>query len=118
MAVLGALKMQRREYHRTCYRAIVQTPLAKLLADRSQFIQLKFAQSQSSRKKIQEVTDQMGSQGGTPLEPGSILIAFSLVKVQRSCNIGLYRHQPGGAPKRHDREGEDGLGVVRCLPTA
>ena len=32
MAVLGALKMQRREYHRTCYRAIAQMPLAQLLA--------------------------------------------------------------------------------------
>ena len=92
MAVLGALKMQRREYHRTCYRAIAQTPLAKLLSDRCKFIQLKFVQSQSPRKKLEGVTDRLGSEGGDPLEPGSILIAFSLVRVQRGCNIVLHLH--------------------------
>ena len=92
MAVLGALKMQRREYHRTCYRAIAQTPLAQLLADRYKFIILPiiFPQSQSSRKKLEGVTDRLGSQGGVPLEAGSILIAFSLVRFQRRFNICLY----------------------------
>ena len=93
MAVLGALKMQRREYHRTCYRAIAQMPLAQLLADRCKFIQLtKFPQSQFPRKKLEGVTDRLGSQGGAALEPGSILIAFSLVTFQRSFNTCLYLH--------------------------
>ena len=91
MAVLGALKMRRREYHRTCYRAIAQMPLAQLLADRCKFIQLtKFPQSQFPRKKLEGVTDRLGSQGGVPLEAGSILIAFSLVRFQRRFNICLY----------------------------
>jgi len=64
IAVLGALKMRRREYYRTCYRAIAQIPLTELL---------------SKREAIEEVSGLLGSQGGDPLEPGSILTAFSLV---------------------------------------
>jgi len=66
VALLGSTGGERRrEYHRTCYRAIAGTPLKVLL---------------QHREELDSAKEGMGvEEEGEEVEPGSLLLAFSLV---------------------------------------